>query len=62
MIYEPSARVPTSHVHAVVLQVLAAVVARLLFWVREHAEGLAHLLELLLLFLLHLGTSCAVSV
>lgn len=58
----PTPRLLTSHVHAVILQILAAVVARLLLWVRKHAESLAHLLKLLLLLLLHLRTSTAVTV
>ena len=52
----------TSHVHAVILQILTAVIARLLLWVRKYAESLAHLLKLLLLFLLQLRTSSTVTV
>lgn len=52
----------TSHVHAIIVKILTAVVARLLLRVWKHAESLTHLLELLLLFFLHLRTSSTVSV
>lgn len=47
---------------AVVVQVVSVVVANLLLGVREHGESLANLLELLLLFLLHLGGGSTVPI
>ncbi len=51
-----------THVHVVILQVVAAVIAGLLLGVREHSEGLAHLLKLLLFLFLHFSTRSAMSV
>ena len=52
----------SSSTAAVVVQVVAAVVSTFLLGVRQHGEGLAHLLELLLLLLLHLRSGGAVAV
>lgn len=53
----------TSTIHAaVVIQVMSIVIADLLLWVGEHGEGFAHLLELLLLLLLHLLSRRTVAV
>lgn len=46
----------------IVIQVVSIVIADLLLWVREYSEGLAHLLELLFLLLLHLCSSRAVAI
>ena len=52
----------SSSTAAVVVQVVAIVIATLFLGVRQHGEGLAHLLELLLLLLLHLRRGSAVAV
>ena len=47
---------------ALIFQVVSTIVAHLLLWVREHSEGLAHLLEFLFLLLLHLWSCRTVAV
>lgn len=47
---------------AVVTQVVPVVISGLLLGVGENGEGLAHFLEFLLLFLLHLRGGCTVAV